>query len=348
MVRSHGRRGGGGGDFEDSDGDGVSELKKDHADFQGGEARNVALVETDRASVGNRPVTSTDNKRVTVGPDGDYSKINDALRNEVPYFPRGKITIDIANGTYNEDVVIPPFVASRSGPSTGRLLIRGNSGDRTDVSVNSVTHLGSFGGFESKINSITIAGTNPYHTGPRGVGIAVLGGRGSMFQNCKFVKNDDGGPRIGMVAHNAAAELRNPMFGGQYTAVKAERDAVITLRRGSGTVNSRLCRLSDWSVVHVDDPTDILCAGYYTLGAGDQGTIYTHSGFPVWPNARAGNDMAMVIPRAFSEHPSFDWGAYWTFPDDNPGVMWWIDGSGTPSKGLYVQKGGEAGITQVV
>jgi hypothetical protein len=64
---------GSGGAFEDTDDDGVAELQQDHADFQGGDARNVGALST-----GEARITGTADIQVDV--PSDYATLADAMQ----------------------------------------------------------------------------------------------------------------------------------------------------------------------------------------------------------------------------------------------------------------------------
>lgn len=99
---------------------------------------------------GSRPAVSTDSISVEVDSDGgDYESIQAAIDNELPWLIRHSVDIRIGNGSYDEDLVIPPYMANWTEHSSDGervpIQITGDTGDPDSVEVGSAHAAGGVG-----------------------------------------------------------------------------------------------------------------------------------------------------------------------------------------------------------
>jgi hypothetical protein len=114
---------------------------------------------------GNRPMVSTGSINVTVGSGGDYDSIQTAIENEFPWLIRHKVNINVSDGSYDEHVVIPPYVANWTESPTQSdkgervpITIEGNQSSPSNCQIGSITVSGGVGtlqlrGFEFTSNT---------------------------------------------------------------------------------------------------------------------------------------------------------------------------------------------------
>lgn len=145
--------------LEDENGDVVArfdesagEWQLNATDVQGVGALDAQSVSTDSLSFGisSRPITNFEQETWSV--PGDYNTIQAAL-NDLPLWIRYPIVIDVADGTYSEHLVVPPFIASyiwddgsTGGTETIPLIISGNATTPSNVVIESIVTNGAVGG----------------------------------------------------------------------------------------------------------------------------------------------------------------------------------------------------------
>lgn len=123
----------------------------------------------------NRPFVSNAPRTITVNAGGgaDYLTIQEAV-NQVPYILRHKYIINVADGTYEEDVYVPPMTVSGINGNEGSVImldIVGNSMVNTRVKSFQVTsHIGTWATHLRKFN---VYGTEP--TSDEGVSVSIYG-----------------------------------------------------------------------------------------------------------------------------------------------------------------------------
>lgn len=152
-----------------------------------------------------RLVSATD-RDITI-PD-DYGTIQEAL-DQIPLVMRHNWTIDVRAGSYDEDIVVPPFIGewARPGHSEGvPVQITGNRKQPSNVSVGSVFVTSVFGTIPIQFRGLEITRENPYDD--ESVGIGVYGSSEVGLVDITFT-----GGFNGVHAYNSQVMLRNVDFG---------------------------------------------------------------------------------------------------------------------------------------
>lgn len=133
----------------------------------GSDWERLPAPETNDAGISiNRPLASTGNVRVTVDADGggDYRSIQAAIDNELPWLVEHEVDISVADGTYDEDLVIPPYVANwAEATSEGErvpIQITGDRGSPGNVRVGSAMVTGGVGVLQ--LRGMTFTRASPY------------------------------------------------------------------------------------------------------------------------------------------------------------------------------------------
>ncbi|WP_128478756.1 hypothetical protein [Halorussus pelagicus] len=148
---------------------------------------------------GSRPLVSTGSISVSVGSGGDYDSIQAAIENEFPWLIRHKVNINVSDGSYDEHVVVPPYVAnwteSPTQSSKGErvpITIEGNQSSPSNCQIGSFTVSGGVGtmqlrGFEFTSNTEAGGLDNEsahvanYHTDKLGLVNCQSGGSAKRF-----------------------------------------------------------------------------------------------------------------------------------------------------------------------
>ena len=271
---------GGGGAFEDTDGDGVAELQDDHVDLLGGDLRGVAAAE-----VGTDPQRSlVSNSPVSVTVPGDYDTIQAAI-DDIPLNDRHKYDISIDDGDYAEDLHIKPGLTQRvpEGETAERTQIRiiGNSTTPSNVTVNSL-FVDSLQGMGLHVKGIEFTSTTPFDN--EGTAIAVYGCPGRvLIDTC----NVAGTQTAAVLSYASYVTADGVDFGGQDHAGEAKHGGRLTIRQATGSFSSigLLARRSDSTGCIVD-----------SSGLTNNGTDWVDSrgGF-AWVDARtAGQPVAAI------------------------------------------------------
>lgn len=100
---------------------------------------------------GTRPAINTEKTYVEVdaGGDGDYESIQAAIDNEFPWLVQRPVQIDVRPGTYDEHVMLPPYLANWAEQSDRDervpVQIKGNRDDPGSVTVRSLMATGGVG-----------------------------------------------------------------------------------------------------------------------------------------------------------------------------------------------------------
>ncbi|UPV76663.1 hypothetical protein M0R89_19215 (plasmid) [Halorussus limi] len=121
---------------------------------------------TSQTNEGDRPLTTTGSVGVTVdsGGGGDYESIQAAINNEVPWLVQHPIDIGVKGGTYDEDILLPPYMSNwaEQGDRGERIPIQitGDTNSPSNVKVNSFMATGGVG--VTQIRGIEFTGVSPY------------------------------------------------------------------------------------------------------------------------------------------------------------------------------------------
>jgi hypothetical protein len=163
----------------------VQDPLQNDLDAGGNSLTNGGAVKTDevRNTSYARPLWSTGDKTVTVGPSADYSSLQTAIYNELPMFNQHSLIFDIASGydLSGEDVYIPPTISSRKSRSVtddanDNIYIDGDSTNRPKL--NSVWMDGLHGQTVA-LRSVEVTGTNSIDG--EGASIVAQGCRGRVI-----------------------------------------------------------------------------------------------------------------------------------------------------------------------
>ncbi|NLV14369.1 hypothetical protein [Haloarcula argentinensis] len=215
-----------GGAFEDTDGDDVAELQRSAADMQGGDLRNAGRVGMEEAlyarnntghsnRLSSRPLVSTQDRTITVGTDTDT--IQEAL-NEIPLLLRHEFVIDIPDGTYDEDLLVPTVMhADTAGRSqqydsdegvSQNPWIQGNTSTPSNVTVNSIS-VASSQAAGPVIEGLQVTGIVPYDD--EDAGVVVYGSQNFSFRHMSFAGCS---ASIGILAYSSAVTVREAVDFG--------------------------------------------------------------------------------------------------------------------------------------
>jgi len=113
-----------------------------------------------------RPLVSTGSVSITVNENGgsDYRSIQAAIDNELPWLIKHEVDIRINDGSYDEDIVVPPYLANWAEPtSEGErvpIQITGDRGDPSSVRVGSAMATGGVGVLQ--LRGMTFTRENPW------------------------------------------------------------------------------------------------------------------------------------------------------------------------------------------
>jgi hypothetical protein len=176
--------------WEDADGDGVYSLKNGSGISI--EQLQYALGNTGFSGrLSDRPMVSEQARTLTVGTD--TSTIQEAL-NEIPLILRHRFEVKVPDGTYDEDLLIPPcLVADAAGLNKDGSTpegashfprITGNMTSPKNVQVNSILATGVQGTIAPLIEGINVTGTVP--NGDESVGVAIYGCQNVSLRRLSF------------------------------------------------------------------------------------------------------------------------------------------------------------------
>ena len=179
---------------------------------------------------GSRPLVSTGSISVSVGSGGDYDSIQAAIENEFPWLIRHKVNINVSDGSYDEHVVVPPYIAnwteSPTQSSKGErvpITIEGNQSSPSNCQIGSFTVSGGVGtmqlrGFEFTSNTEAGGLDNEsahvanYHTDKLGLVNCQSGGSAKRF----------------IIAYNGRVATRQNIDAGDLTSNSDLLDEVLT------------------------------------------------------------------------------------------------------------------------
>ncbi|AGC34574.1 virion component [Haloarcula sinaiiensis tailed virus 1] len=210
----------------------------------------------------DRPLVSTQDRDITVGTD--TSTIQEAL-NEIPLLLRHNFAVRVPDGTYDEDLLVPPVVIedtaglddAGAGSDEGASQIpwiRGNTTTPTNVTVNSITVSSTQGAIAP-----IIEGFNPISTIPNSdenVAVAVFGAQNVSFRHLDF---SGAGANIGFLIYSSTATIRGATdfgSGDLNRGVEMKHNGMLSIDtfggKTTGTVNDYLVRNDDGSVVVIE------------------------------------------------------------------------------------------------
>lgn len=121
---------------------------------------------TSETNEGDRPLATSGAVGVTVdaGGGGDYESIQAAINNEVPWLVQHPIDIKVTGGTYDEDVLLPPYMSNWAEQSDRGeripIQITGNTNSPSNVKVKSFMATGGIG--VTQVRGIEFTGASSY------------------------------------------------------------------------------------------------------------------------------------------------------------------------------------------
>lgn len=159
----------------------------------------------------DRPLVSTQDRDITVGTD--TSTIQEAL-NEIPFLLRHNYVIRVPDGTYTEDLLVPPFLTADTAGiddagagveegATQNPWIRGNTTDPTLVQVNSITVASTNGSIAPIIEGFNPTGTAPHMD--ESAACVAFGCQDVSFRHMSFVGT---AADVGVFAYSSNAFVR--------------------------------------------------------------------------------------------------------------------------------------------
>lgn len=160
-------------------------------------------VDTDEATIGSTPRSrpAVTNSDTSVSVPTDYETVQDAL-NDIPILVRHRYDINLENGTFDEDVIVPPFIHGVNSAITaemGTLKILGDSATPSNVEVGSVYTAGGVGLRGVRLEGFTVLRDNPH--GNEDVAIGCYG-RGSSVYLDSLRFDGSGNITNGILAYN--------------------------------------------------------------------------------------------------------------------------------------------------
>ncbi|MCA9497046.1 MAG: right-handed parallel beta-helix repeat-containing protein [Nanoarchaeota archaeon] len=205
----------------------------------------------------NRPITTEGITYLDVGIGKTYSTIQDAANN-LPLVIRHLTHIRVFDGTYNEDVFVPPVMISKTttteGPIVGAHIV-GQGVNRTDVKIKSVTFSGCIGTYSASVNNVEIIDKADYSD--EYPCIAFYGCKTGQVKNVKL----SGTANCGVLAYGSDVIIEDTEFTtAQQRAVYAKSNGHIILGNSydspnllvTGSVAGDLIQVGKNSSVHVD------------------------------------------------------------------------------------------------
>ena len=173
----------------------------------------------------SRPLTSNGDVNITVCAAGcDYTTIQEAI-NQVPYLLRHTYQILISDGTYSENVYVPPTVCARSrGDDEGSVIclrIRGNTTDMNAVKLTSIQISGNIGANNPKIEYMQITGVEA--DSDENCSIAVY----ASSQPELFRLNITGDVNKAILLYSSSASVDEVWFNNQVTGISLKRESMV-------------------------------------------------------------------------------------------------------------------------
>ena len=304
-------------------------------------------------SPATRPLISNGERTVYVDPEGGDDRASGSQENPLatiqealsraPIYLRDQFVVDLATVpetpvTYDEDVLVPAVVATgqagqeANAPSAGpfiNLVIRGNRNDPRAVSVGSCMFGNVVGTAAGNLEGVTILRNSPYDD--EEFGVSAYGDGEVKLSNIDLTA----GPTNGVLAYGARMKASRVNFGNENLAIgfKGKRHASAMLHNPSGTLTSDAFRATANSMISLLDGREV--SGNPVFNTLRGGLIYDEvSGTWIGLSGNARVDEPKDIQATSSEQLPVRSGS----PDDaTPGEMWYDDGSGDVSEGVYAQ-----------
>ena len=229
-------------------------------------------------SINYRPLFSTASEDLTVCTSGcEYTTIQAAV-NQVPYFLNHVYRIMVSDGTYAEDVFVPPVVASDiissvDGPCEA-LQIIGNVNNINGVKVRSFQVSGSTGCQTPAIKYFQMTGADPYSD--ENVSIAVYGASHPVI---KYINFTGVIANYGVMSYGSSITIEAIDFGvnNLNTALLVKHGGVIYFNNAAniGRVKSNLGQLDAGQIFLNNDTKGMTWVGDIFIYPADDSSIAT-------------------------------------------------------------------------
>lgn len=224
----------------------------------------------------DRPLFSTGTNTLTVCSSGcTYTTIQDAV-NHVPYFLNHRYTISITDGTYNENVFVPPMVVGDIVDSVDgaceALVIKGNSSNINGVKVKSFELSSILGCQTPAIEYMQMTSYDPYSD--ENVSIAIYGSQNPVI---KFINFTGVSANNGIMAYGSTVTVSAVDFGNNdlQHAILAKHGGTVSFNDAvnTGSVKSNLGSLDDGSAYLNNDTIGMTWVGDMFSKTNDQSGI---------------------------------------------------------------------------
>lgn len=230
------------------------------------EYENLTSIDTKNQKIGstigennatypNRPMTSESITTLTVGPDKQFQTITDALK-QVPFIIRHYYLIEIDEGTYEEDVYIPPVVVSRLHSTEGAIIglkIHGNGTNPTDTKINSMTIASCVGTHAIELSNFELTEEAP--TSDESTCLAIYGSNSIIAHTLKI----SGTVSHGIMAYSSKLYTHSIEFVNcSYAALAKNMSKIIfgdTGNPNTGSVTGALLKCGKGSFIHLHSST---------------------------------------------------------------------------------------------
>lgn len=210
----------------------------------------IGTATIDDATINERRVAPDTTRTVTV--PGDYATIQDAVYAVIGIVQRANdVTISIADGTYSEDVLIPPFLSEGDGSERdfpdSTLQLIGDDATPSNVQVSSLTALNSHGRSNPIVRGVEFTGaTNPYSGAD--YTIESGGAQDLSIRSCSFTTDVTRAAR----AYGGGLDIRGCDIGTENvnTFVEAKRDGYVVAQDNTGDATNYAYR-TEGGTIHV-------------------------------------------------------------------------------------------------
>lgn len=205
----------------------------------------------------DRPLVSQSETSLTVGTD--TASIQEAI-NQIPLILRHNFEIQVPDGTYDENLLVPPLlVADSAGMNRDGTTNEGAShipritGDidtPTNVQVNSFTVAGAQGAIAPLIEGFNIIGTAPY--ADEGAGVEIYGSQNVSFRWMSFA---GGTARVGFLPYGSGVTIRQECDLGNDVlkfGVETKHNANVNIDHFSSATYSLTGSCTDYAIYNND------------------------------------------------------------------------------------------------
>lgn len=244
---------------------------------------NFGLYAGNSGQQAKRDLVSSTEINLTVCASGcDYTTIQEAV-NQVPYMIRHRFTIHVSDGTYAEDVWIPPILVAdiidtEEGSVVGFRLV-GNESNINGVKLKSIHVTTALGSQTPTIRDLSVYGHEP--TSDENVSIAIYGSQYVQLTRINMTA-ESGSVKVGILCYGSQVSLSDIYFNNNYDAgVSLKHGAIVHSLDGGlhGNVNGYVYQtVGGFAIVRNDTVMGTL--GYNSIGSSSPttGFVFRHTG----------------------------------------------------------------------